>query len=83
MTNAAIPSVTLRSARTGALTRANELGMRVMQERAYEKRGEQYLLIIAARVGQEPRADGHCARQAAQSGRQISDHCRARALHRR
>src|SRR5438270_9267134 len=32
-------------ARNGSSTRANALGMRPMQERAYEKRGEQYLLI--------------------------------------
>jgi hypothetical protein len=30
----AIPSVSLKSARTGISTRANEFGMRVMQERA-------------------------------------------------
>lgn len=30
-----IPSVSVAYARTGASTRSNELGMRVMQERAY------------------------------------------------
>ena len=30
---------------TGRTTRSDELGMRLMQERAWEKRGEQYLLI--------------------------------------
>lgn len=40
-----IPSVSVTYACTGASTRANALGMRPMQERAYEKRGEQYLLI--------------------------------------
>lgn len=40
-----IPSVSVNYARNGSSTKANEMGMRVMQERAYEKRGEQYLLI--------------------------------------
>jgi hypothetical protein len=40
MTANPILSVSLKAARTGASTKANELGMRVMQERAYEKRGE-------------------------------------------
>ena len=34
-----IPSVSVTYARNGSSTKANELGMRVMQERAYEKRG--------------------------------------------
>jgi hypothetical protein len=40
-----IPTVTFRPAGTGATAKANELGMRPMQARAYDKRGEQYLLI--------------------------------------
>src|SRR5205814_10451851 len=40
-----VPSVSITTARTGASSRANALGMRAMQERAYSKRGEQYLLI--------------------------------------
>lgn len=40
-----IPAVSFQTARSGASTNANELGMRPMQERAYNKRGEQYLLI--------------------------------------
>ena len=40
-----VPSVSVTYARNGNSTKPNELGMRVMQERAYEKRGEQYLLI--------------------------------------
>src|SRR5690606_5198365 len=40
-----VPTVSVAYGRTGASTKANELGMRTMQERAYEKRGEQYLLI--------------------------------------
>ena len=40
-----VPSVSVRYAQNGSSTRSNELGMRPMQERAYERRGEQYLLI--------------------------------------
>lgn len=40
-----VPSVSVSYARNGNSTTSNELGMRAMQERAYEKRGEQYLLI--------------------------------------
>ena len=39
-----IPSVTVNYAQNGSSTMSNELGMRAMQERAYERRGEQYLL---------------------------------------
>ena len=41
----AIPSVTVNYRANGSTMKSNELGMRAMQERAYEKRGEQYLLI--------------------------------------
>jgi hypothetical protein len=41
----AIPSVSVTYAQDGTSTKANALGMRPMQERAYQKRGEQYLLI--------------------------------------
>ncbi len=40
-----VPSVSVSYASNGSSTKANELGMRPMQERAFEKRGEQYLLI--------------------------------------
>jgi hypothetical protein len=40
-----IPSVSVTYPGDGISTRSNELGMRPMQERAYQKRGEQYLLI--------------------------------------
>src|SRR5438270_645109 len=40
-----VPSISVSYARNGSSTRSNVLGMRPMQERAYEKRGEQYLLI--------------------------------------
>lgn len=56
MTDLSFPSVSLTSARTGASTRPNELGMRIMQERAYEKRGEQYLLIKSPPASGKSRA---------------------------
>jgi len=52
----AIPSVTLNYEGTGTSTKSNELGMRVMQERAYEKRGEQYLLIKSPPASGKSRA---------------------------
>ena len=51
-----VPSVSVTYARNGSSTRANELGMRVMQERAYEKRGEQYLLIKSPPASGKSRA---------------------------
>ena len=51
-----IPSVSFTYARNGASTRSNELGMRPMQERAYEKRGEQYLLIKSPPASGKSRA---------------------------
>lgn len=51
-----VPSVSVTYARTGASTKANELGMRPMQERAYEKRGEQYLLIKSPPASGKSRA---------------------------
>jgi len=56
MTIAPIPGVSLKSARTGASTKPNALGMRVMQERAYEKRGEQYLIIKSPPASGKSRA---------------------------
>jgi superfamily II DNA or RNA helicase len=53
---AAIPTVCVNYARTGASTKVNELGMRPMQERAYEKRGEQYLLIKSPPASGKSRA---------------------------
>ncbi len=52
----AIPSVSVKYARNGSSTKANELGMRPMQERAYEKRGEQYLLIKSPPASGKSRA---------------------------
>ena len=51
-----IPSVSVTYARNGRSTRSNELGMRPMQERAWEKRGEQYLLIKSPPASGKSRA---------------------------
>ena len=51
-----IPSVTVSCAQSGASTRSNEFGMRPMQERAWEKRGEQYLLIKSPTASGKSRA---------------------------
>jgi superfamily II DNA or RNA helicase len=51
-----IPSVSVTYARTGSSTKANALGMRPMQERAFEKRGEQYLLIKSPPASGKSRA---------------------------
>lgn len=52
----AVPSVSIKTAHTGATNKANELGMRAMQERAYAKRGEQYLLIKSPPASGKSRA---------------------------
>lgn len=52
----AIPSVSVSYACNGSSKKSNELGMRVMQERAYEKRGEQYLLIKSPPASGKSRA---------------------------
>lgn len=54
--NQVIPSVSVSYAHNGTSTRPNELGMRAMQERAYEKRGEQYLLIKSPPASGKSRA---------------------------
>jgi hypothetical protein len=51
-----LPSVSISTARTGASTKQNEMGMRVMQERAYAHRGEQYLLIKSPPASGKSRA---------------------------
>jgi superfamily II DNA or RNA helicase len=50
------PSVSVMYARKGNTTEANVLGMRPMQERAYERRGEQYLLIKSPPASGKSRA---------------------------
>lgn len=51
-----VPSVSVTYAQNGTSTKSNELGMRAMQERAYEKRGEQYLLIKSPPASGKSRA---------------------------
>ena len=55
-TGTIIPSVSVTYARNGGSTRSNELGMRPMQERTWEKRGEQYLLIKSPPASGKSRA---------------------------
>lgn len=55
-TRSTIPSVSLRTGQTGASTRPNEMGMRAMQELAYDRRGEQYLLIKSPPASGKSRA---------------------------
>lgn len=56
MNSKSIPSVSVTYARNGSSKKTNELGMRVMQERAYERRGEQYLLIKSPPASGKSRA---------------------------
>ena len=51
-----VPSVSVSYACNGSSTLSNELGMRPMQERAYGKRGEQYLLIKSPPASGKSRA---------------------------
>jgi superfamily II DNA or RNA helicase len=51
-----VPSISVSYARNGSSTKSNALGMRPMQERAYEKRGEQYLLIKSPPASGKSRA---------------------------
>ncbi len=51
-----VPTVSIATAHTGASSKANQLGMRTMQERAYAKRGEQYLLIKSPPASGKSRA---------------------------
>ncbi|MCM8885322.1 MAG: DEAD/DEAH box helicase [Candidatus Thiodiazotropha sp.] len=51
-----VPSVTVNYACNGSSKKSNEHGMRVMQERAYNKRGEQYLLIKSPPASGKSRA---------------------------
>jgi superfamily II DNA or RNA helicase len=54
--NRLIPSVSASYACSGVSTKANALGMRPMQERAFEKRGEQFLLIKSPPASGKSRA---------------------------
>lgn len=51
-----VPSVSVTYASSGNSTKPNELGMRAMQERAFERRGEQYLLIKSPPASGKSRA---------------------------
>jgi superfamily II DNA or RNA helicase len=51
-----VPSISVSYARNGRSTKANVLGMRPMQERAYERRGEQYLLLKSPPASGKSRA---------------------------
>jgi hypothetical protein len=50
-----VPPVSVKYARDDCSTRANILGIRPTQERAYQNRGEQYLLIKAQPASAAPR----------------------------
>jgi superfamily II DNA or RNA helicase len=52
----AIPSVSVTYTHDGSSTRSNAFGMRPMQERAYQKRGEQYLIIKSPPASGKSRA---------------------------
>lgn len=51
-----IPSVSVKYAHDGSSTKSNAMGMRPMQERAYQKRGEQFLLIKSPPASGKSRA---------------------------
>src|ERR1700755_670851 len=51
-----VPSISVSYARNGSSTKANDMGMRPMQERAFQKRGEQYLLIKSPPASGKSRA---------------------------
>jgi len=52
----AVPAISVSYASDGTSTRPNEYGMRPMQERAFQKRGEQYLLIKSPPASGKSRA---------------------------
>ena len=51
-----VPAVSVTYPQSGASTKSNELGMRPMQERAFERRGEPYLLIKSPPASGKSRA---------------------------
>lgn len=51
-----IPTISVRYQGTGASTRVNPYGMRPMQERVWQRRGEQYLLIKSPPASGKSRA---------------------------
>ncbi len=54
--NKSIPSISNSYACNGSSKKSNEMGMRAMQEKAYEMRGEQYLLIKSPPASGKSRA---------------------------
>ena len=56
MPTSPLPGVSVPYDATGASAAANALGMRPMQERAYERRGEQYLIIKSPPASGKSRA---------------------------
>jgi superfamily II DNA or RNA helicase len=56
MSNPSIPSVSVKYAQDGSSTKSNALGMRPMQERVWQRRGEQYLLIKSPPASGKSRA---------------------------
>lgn len=51
-----IPTVSVKYSQDGSSTKSNALGMRPMQERVWQKRGEQYLLIKSPPASGKSRA---------------------------
>lgn len=51
-----VPSISVTYAQKGNAVRSNELGMRPMQERVYQRRGEQFLLIKSPPASGKSRA---------------------------
>src|SRR5205085_4439237 len=51
-----IPSISVKYAHDGSSTKSNAMGMRPMQERVWQKRGEQYLLIKSPPASGKSRA---------------------------
>ncbi len=56
MSGTSIPSVSIATGSTGRSAHVNEMGMRPMQERVFQKRGEQFLLIKSPPASGKSRA---------------------------
>ncbi|REK76077.1 pseudomurein-binding repeat-containing protein [Paenibacillus paeoniae] len=54
--NKSIPTISVSYARSGSSNKSNAMGMRIMQERVYERRGEPYLLIKSPPASGKSRA---------------------------
>ena len=82
MTNS-IPSISVSYARSGSSTKANALGMRPMQERAYERRGEQCVLIKSPPASGKSRALMSSPPTSSKPGLPPGDHRRPGEIDRR